>query len=178
MFTPRSATRAQLMRIGWVVYDPISREAFHSHFEIPPALFALLAPGLKTYISQGEGIGAVAPALSIPHVFRGRQVVQFNDNTVALSALINGYASKPDMARIVNVYHLTQFFLRSTVWLEWVPSKANIADLPSRLAYDDFFQILPRSRWVATVLPPVSVWFGPFRALATRVERMLNRRQG
>ena len=173
MFTPRSATCAPVLRIGWVVYDPISCEVFHSHLELPPSLFSLFVPGLKTYIMQGAGIGAVAPALSLPRVFRGRHVIQFNDISGALSSLINGYASKPDMARIVNVYHLTQFYLRATVWLEWVPSKANIADLPSRLAYDAFFRILPHSRWVETVLPPAHVWVGPLRALAARVERML-----
>jgi len=112
-------------------------------------------------------------------MFRGRHVVQFNDNSGALSALIHGYASKPDMCRIVNVYHLTQFFLHATVWLEWVPSAANIADLPSRLGYAEFYQCLAAlgvdSQWVPTVLPPPAVWRGSFRALARWVESMLQR---
>ena len=125
MFTPR--VPHPLLRIGWFVFDPITRAARHSHLELLPAYFTIFNPGQKTYICQGEGVGAVAPALSVPHLFRGRHVVQFNDdNSGALSSLINGYASKPDMCRIVNVYHLTQSFLQATVWLEWVPSAANM----------------------------------------------------
>ena len=91
----------------------------------------------------------------------------FNDNIGALSALINGYASKPDMGRIVNAFHAAQFLLGARIWLEWVPSAANVADLPSRLLYPELMQIVPRSRWVPTVLPPLlGAWSAPFEALA------------
>ena len=120
MFTP--ATPTPIVRVGWVVYDPISGATFHSHFLLDREYVAFFTPNQRTYIMQAEGIGAVAPALSLPALFRDRHVVQFNDNTAALSSLINGYASKPDMARIVNVYHLSQFVLRAQVWLEWIPS--------------------------------------------------------
>ena len=174
MFTPRAPL--PLLRIGWVVLDPLTGECFHSDFALDAEYFTVFVPGSRTYIMQGEGVGAVAPALSLPALFCGRHVVQFNDNTGALSSLINGYASKPDMARIVNVYHLSQFFLRAQVWLEWIPSAANIADLPSRLLYDILLYVhhLPHSRWVPTVLPPAHVWRGPFLPLARHVERMLS----
>ena len=64
--------------------------------------------------------------LSLPQLFRGRSVIQFQDNTQALSALIHGYALKPDMGRVVNAFHLAQFGVRARVWLEWVPSAANV----------------------------------------------------
>ena len=75
MFTPRRPH--PLMRIGWCVHDPISGRSWHSDLELSPAYFTLFVPGMKTYICQGEGIGAVAPALSLPGLFRGRHVVQF-----------------------------------------------------------------------------------------------------
>ena len=171
MFTP--GRPIPVVRIGWVVFDPISGDCFHSHFLPDSAYISMLTPNQRTYIMQAEGIGAVSPALSLPSLFRGRHVVQFMDNTAALSSLINGYASKPDMARIVNVYHLSQFFMRSQVWLEWIPSPANIADLPSRLMYEVFVHYLPQSRWIPSVLPPAAVWGGSFRALAAHVQRML-----
>ena len=92
MFTPR--TPHPLMRIGWCVHDPISGRSWHSDLELSPEYFTLFVPGMKTYICQGEGIGAVAPALSLPGLFRGRHVVQFNDNSGALSSLINGYTPR------------------------------------------------------------------------------------
>ena len=67
-----------------------------------------------------------------PALFRGRKVLHFIDNTVALSALVHGYSGKPDLAKSVNVFYLQMPSLRAAVYFEYVPSKANIADLPSR----------------------------------------------
>ena len=46
--------------------------------------------------------------------------------------MIFGYASKAQMARLASMYHLQSFEMGITPWHEWVPSKANIADEPSR----------------------------------------------
>ena len=43
---------------------PLALGRPHSDLELSPAYFTLFVPGMKTYICQGEGIGAVAPALS------------------------------------------------------------------------------------------------------------------
>ena len=45
---------------------------------------------------------------------------------------------------------------------EWVPSDANISDLPSRLEYEQYFEILPNSIWVEPVLPNLSNWGSSF----------------
>ena len=58
--------------------------------------------------------------------------MHFIDNTVALSAIVHGYASKPDLGAMVNSLHEAMMDLRCYVWAEWVPSAANIADWPSR----------------------------------------------
>ena len=51
------------------------------------------------------------------------------------SLLIGGVeANKPDMAAFVNALHLYDAALAVDPFYEWVPSKANISDLPSRLA--------------------------------------------
>ena len=71
-------------------------------------------------------------ATYIPWLLCGEAVVHFVDNTGALSNLIHGYASKPDCGRLVNALHLALAFQRTRVWFEWVPSKANVADYPSR----------------------------------------------
>ena len=63
-------------------------------------------------------------------------MAHFVDNTVALSAFVHGYVGKEDLAQLVNVYHMTAAALRARTYLDYVPSKANIADLPSRGEYD------------------------------------------
>ena len=161
------------VRIGWSVFDPITRSAFHSDFELPSWYFDIFAPHRRTYIMQGEGVGAIAPLLSLPSWFRGRSVVQFQDNTAALSALVHGYASKPDMCRIVSVFHIAQFCLRARVWFEWVPSAANLADLPSRLEYDRFLRIVPGSIWVPTILPSLVEWSSSLPSLFEGLRRHL-----
>ena len=83
-----------------------------------------------------------------------------------MSALINGYASKPDMGRVVNAFHVAQFGLDARVWLEWVPSAANVADLPSRMRIHEMMAILPGAVYVPTVLPCLSEWLRPFASFA------------
>ena len=174
MFLERGPLGVPFIRIGWCVFDPITRSSFHSHYELPAWYFALFAPQKKTYIMQGEGVGALAPLLSLPALFRGRSVVQFQDNTAALSALVHGYASKPDMSRIVNVFHMAQFLLGVRVWFEWVPSEANLADLPSRLEYAEFFRCLPGSVWVPTVLPSQASWSSSLLSMFECMRRHLS----
>ena len=61
--------------------------------------------------------------------------MHFIDNTVALSALVHGYVGKEDLAQLVNVYNIMAAALRARTYLDYVPSKDNIADLPSRADY-------------------------------------------
>jgi len=64
---------------------------------------------------------------------QNRQVVFFCDNTSALSAAVHGYSKATDMANMTNELHLHLAKLQISAWFEWVPSLANIADLPSRI---------------------------------------------
>ena len=64
----------------------------------------------------------------------GRDVVHFIDNTSAVAALSKGYSGAPDSARLVHMFHAWQAGSRSNVWFEYVPTDANPADEPSRVA--------------------------------------------
>ena len=90
----------------------------------------------RTYIAQLEGMALLSPYLTYPDRLVGRRVVHFVDNTVALSAMVNGYSSSTDMAALANAFHLTAVGLGARTYFDYVPSKANIADLPSRGEYD------------------------------------------
>ena len=161
------APRVPCLRIGWLVFDPKRRAPVFSFYKLPLWYFThVLAREQETYIAQGEAVGALAPMLSVPLLFKGRAVLQFQDNTGALSALIHGYASRPDMARVVNAFHVAQFGLEARVWLEWVPSKANVADLPSRLLLGRMMELVPGAEYVPTVLPSMHEWLQPLAPFA------------
>ena len=106
-------------------------------------MFDSLARDDWTLIMQCEMLAALAALYSLPlSMTRKRKIVFFIDNTGALSALLHGYASKADAARIANVFHLLVTSLECDIYFEWVPSEANISDLPSRLAYAQLFDAL------------------------------------
>ena len=73
------------------------------------------------------------------------------------------------MAYMVNAFYLIQLLVRSNVWFDWVPSKANIADLPSRQAYQRYFSLFPTSVWVDIVLPAIDSWSSPLDEMSMRL---------
>ena len=121
---------------------------------------------LKTYIAQLEVLAAISVYYTFPEKVRGRQVNHFIDNTVALSGLVHGYARKGDLARMINAFHLQMAGLEADAYFEFVPSLANIADLPSR----DEFEVLERNggRRVPIVVPPAADWTGPLEGWIQR----------
>ena len=122
--------------LGAVVFDPVDRAV--SWAAARPEWSTLLRfwpRDRKTYISQLELLAAVAAYSTYPHLFAGRRVHHFIDNTAALSALVHGYSQKTEMALMVNAFYLQLTGLRASVYFDYVPSKANIADLPSRNAF-------------------------------------------
>jgi hypothetical protein len=80
-------------------------------------------------------------------------VIHFIDNTGACSALVHGYASKPDCARLVNAYHAQAVGLRCMAGGEWVRSKANPADIPTRESRHG--EMPETAKRVVMKLPPV-----------------------
>jgi hypothetical protein len=85
-----------------------------------------------------EALAVLCAQLTFPEILKGRQVVAFIDNTPALSAIVHGYSNKEDLGVITNLYHLVVACNKVRVWHEWIPSKANIADIPSRPGHEDW----------------------------------------
>jgi len=86
-----------------------------------------------TYISQLEVL-AVLAAISgeAGERLRGQVVHFYIDSQSALSGLHKGYSGCLDMAHLINAFWLRALELRITPWFSYVPSKSNLADLPSR----------------------------------------------
>ena len=128
-----------------------------------------LRPG-KTYIGQLELLAAVSVYYSIdPSELRDRKVIHWIDNTGALAAMVKGYARQTDGARIVHAFSALVVRLGFSTWFEYVRTKANLADLPSReglQGYEqfedtEFAQALGSTR-VEMRLPPMQAWANPF----------------
>ena len=64
-----------------------------------------------------------------------------------------------DLAHMANAFHLTTCGMRTHTWLDYVPSLANIADLPSR----GDFELLERlgARRVEVPVVGTADWHGP-----------------
>ena len=123
--------------LGAVVYDPDTGVVHVA--EGKPNWAVLLASwrdDFKTYIAELEMLAAISVYTTFPSLFSGRSATHYVDNTVALSALVHGYAGKPELAKSVNIFYLQTVALRTAVYFDYVPSKANIADLPSRRMFE------------------------------------------
>ncbi len=67
-----------------------------------------------------------------PQVLAGRDAFWYIDNTVALSAVVKGSSSDPDLARAAAAIHLSMALSGTRVWFEYIESESNWADEPSR----------------------------------------------
>ena len=155
--------------LGAVVYDPESNRVVSAMGDPPwELLLASWDTDKKTYIAELEAIAALAVYSTFSSIFRGRKVIHWIDNTVALSAFVHGYAGKPELAKTVNVFYLQAMALRASVYFDYVPSKANIADLPSRaLVHQLRSELMGLDQGhlapVPLVVPSVATWYEPLR---------------
>ena len=153
--------------LGFYVRDTASSAEHYSMLVLPLWYYSFLTPDLATYITQCELVAAVAVFYTLPHLLRDRAIIHFIDNTGALSALVHGYASKPDLARLVNVYHVQVVGLRCMTWHEWVPSKANPGDIPTRASRAH--EMSPSAAFIPMVLPPIEAIEGDVTGWIARV---------
>lgn len=158
-------------RGGFVVVVPaegaVPAVTYISSHDTPRDVIDKFVPGKKQYIGQLELLYAVAPYTSLPNVFKGRQVIHFIDNTSACAALIKGYSRAIDSGLIVNAFHAFNVGMRADVFFEYVRSKANPADLPSRDAPEELGSLLVNVGAAHNVvdvkcrLPTIDSWEAP-----------------
>ena len=119
-------------RVGFLVYDP-ERSVRWSYASaiVPDAIMASWRER-KQYITQLEVLAALLPYTTSPELFRHRHVIHFVDNSGAASILVKGTSRDADASRLAHVFHAVAAALQTIVWWEYVPSAANVADLPSR----------------------------------------------
>ena len=137
------------------------RRFIHSDSHVPDFVLDMFV-AKKQKIGQCEILAANAVYYSLPDLFRDRQVVHWIDNTSAISCLVHGYSGKVDSALLVNAFNLFNAGLKARIHYEYVESKANVADLPSRREFE-FLLLQLGSRAVPMRLLDASTWSGPLR---------------
>ena len=147
--------------LGVALIDPVSGLRLYASGECPQWLFDLFVHDRKTYIAQLEALAAVLVYTTFGAVLRGRKVYHFCDNTTALSAAVHGYANQPDLADASNALHCAACGLHIDLWLEWVASKANLADVPSRPTKDQGVLERLGMRQVRLIFPTEEEWRNP-----------------
>lgn len=108
-------------------------------------------------INQLELLAILCAVLTFGHLLKDRRVWFWCDNCAALSGAIHGYARAPHLAQLSNEIHLRFATRQISAWFEWVPTKCNIADIPSRPQGPeeyDFYEREGFERWQSEMVFP------------------------
>ena len=81
---------------------------------------------------MAELLAPLIALMTYPGIFAGKAATFYNDNLVAVSALINGASRAAELNTIGLAFALSAHRLNCPYWVEWVPSASNIADDGSR----------------------------------------------
>ena len=122
-------------RAGWIIFPPDGspKGAFTDVRTDDLGAF----DDRSTYIGVLETLPALLIPMWDPEVVESSDIIWFVDNQGAASSLAKGASGSPDIDRIVSLSHLLWARCRARVWLEWVDSKANVADGISRDGFLD-----------------------------------------
>ena len=83
-------------------------------------------------MGQLETLATASAYSSAYGLLWGRNVIHFIDNVQALTAMASGASRDRVAARLVHMFHASNVAVRASTWFEYVPSAANVSDLPSR----------------------------------------------
>ena len=117
-----------------MIFDPADSALEFSSWAVPQQI-------LDKWLSRSNHMGQLE-LLAAPFALatwaarlRNRSVLMFIDNNSAAANLVKGYSPQTDSAAIVGEFWLEAAQIRTSVYIERVESKSNIADGPSRLDY-------------------------------------------
>ena len=155
--------------IAFVVFDT-SDNTWHTGVKQTGLdVIKMMVPGKKTYIGQLECLAAAAVLYSLPaDRLRGMDAIMWIDNLSAKYGLQKAYSKVSDSGRIINSFKVKQAELCMRIHFEYVPSKQNLADLPSRGDFEHMRRVIeeatgifPRlacEQWHECVVPDFRSW--------------------
>jgi hypothetical protein len=151
--------------LGFVMHD-IEDSVSDRYYVVdvcPPWLFHRFAQHGKSTICFLELLTALCALLTMRDSLRNRRVCLYVDNTADWSCMINGYSSSVPMSSMGNLFHLAITALGIDCWVKWVNTQGNLADLPSRPAYqwEQLYSDRPVFKQRAMAFPSLSDYTNP-----------------
>ena len=127
--------------IGLVAWDPLDPKRIHSANGQCPLWLReharSLSPDVRNdddgMINVVEMAGALALLTTFPDLLRGRRVFMYQDNSTAFHCAVTGNCHDAAVRDVGARFHLAAAGLGIGLWVEWVNTRAQLADAPSRI---------------------------------------------
>ena len=127
--------------IGLVAWDPWDPKRIHSANGQCPLWLReharSLSPDVRNdddgMINVVEMAGALALLTTFPDLLRGHRVFMYQDNSTAFHCAVTGNCHDAAVRDVGARFHLAAAGLGVGLWVEWVNTKAQLADDPSRI---------------------------------------------
>jgi hypothetical protein len=146
-------------RVAWVAY-------------IPPQLVDRWENISDRYIALVEQAALIMGLQMASEMFRGRDFVWYEDNSVVLSGLVKGANHGAELDAGCATIHLGFAKIGARGWYEYVESAANWADGASRVLHEDPF-LREHGFETYTGQVPLWPWCEPASSRVARVEEWL-----
>lgn len=135
----------------------------HTYWIVPEEVVSHWLPK-PTYMGQLEILAGPLAISTWHNLIHRRQLIHFVDNDSAASCLVKGYSQKTDSSALVGTYWLAVSDCQAEPYIDRVESKSNLADGPSRLAFQEVLDLGSKfvSPIVEMLMSPLSLtshWF-------------------
>ena len=135
LYTDASTDGPTGLRLGlWLVAQ--DEPARIASFDVPADVIASWRLR-RTYIGQGELLAVPVALVVLGEFLRGHMCTWYIDNTSAASAAVKGASPEADNAPLALIGALLATGLSVRLWVEYVPSAQNPADVMTHRAYED-----------------------------------------
>lgn len=163
--------------LGLIAFDVETSQFYYSYYYVPAWIYSFWRP-LATYIGQLEILAVLFAYITLPRALVARKrIIHWVDNTSAVAGAIKGYSSKPDSSFMLALLHIIFAALAISPWFQYVASKANCSDGPSR---GDFsIPAALGALWIPPVMLDLAQWRTPLSEWIPRpLERFAPRLSG
>lgn len=148
--------------LGFVIYNPESRTWYESSATVPNEYYSLLVHK-KQHIHEFEVLAAILAYFTLHRdtdiKIKDREIIHFIDNYGAMASLLKGRSKSTNANVFIAPFHFFNARMRSFVWWQWIATKENVADFPSRFDFKELYKIIPSSATkLDMVLPNAQEW--------------------
>ena len=127
-----------MVTIGAVAIDTADGSMKHFGDYVPDLIIGeWRAAGILQVITQAEVYPVILAKTLLGETWQGRRVIIFIDNDAARYSFINSNSGSEPICDMLLVNSSLDISLNIACWYERVASESNIADLPSRLQFQE-----------------------------------------